>query len=75
MFYSNLMLFGKCVADADFTEPSLREETINNLWSLYQTAEFEPLKGKAVEVLSFTKSDNIVDLLIENLENKESDVR
>jgi len=75
MFYSNLMLFGKCVADADFTEPSLREETINNLWSLYQTAEFEPLKEKAVEVLSFTKSDNIVDLLIEDLENKESDVR
>jgi energy-coupling factor transporter ATP-binding protein EcfA2 len=75
MFYSNLILFGKCVADADFTESSLRGETINNLWSLYQTAEFEPLKEKAINVLSFIKPDNIIDSLIKDLENKRSDVR
>jgi len=75
IFYSNLMLFGKCIADADFTEPSLREEAINNLWSLYQTAEFEPLKEKAVKVLSFIKADNIIDLLRGDLERKEGVVR
>jgi len=75
MFYSNLMLFGKCVADADFTEPSLREEIISSLWSLYQTAEFALLEKKAIKVLSFIKPDNIIDLLIEDLESTESDAR
>jgi hypothetical protein len=43
-FYSNRMLFGKCVADAEFTEPSLRDAIVNELWSLYRTAEFSTLK-------------------------------
>jgi HEAT repeat protein/energy-coupling factor transporter ATP-binding protein EcfA2 len=75
MFCSNLTLFGKCVVDADFTEPSLREEIINSLWSLYQTAEFKPLEEKVVKVLSFIKPDNIIDLLIEDLKSKGSYVR
>jgi HEAT repeat protein len=75
IFYSNLMLFGKCVADADFTEPHLREEIINELWSLYQTAEFSFLKEKAIEVLALIKPDNVIDSLIKKLEDKDSDVR
>ena len=75
IFYSNLMLFGECVADADFTEPSLREEIINSLWSLYQTAEFKPLRGRAIRVLFFIKPGNTIDSLIKDLESKEGNVR
>jgi HEAT repeat protein/energy-coupling factor transporter ATP-binding protein EcfA2 len=74
-FYSNLMLFGKCVADAEFTEPSLRDTIVNELWSLYQTAEFTPLREKAIGVLAHIKLDNIIDLLINDLTAKESVVR
>ena len=75
IFYSNLMLFGKCVADADFTEPHLREKIINDLWFLYQTAEFSPLKEKAIEVLALIKPNNVIDLQIKELEDKDSNVR
>jgi hypothetical protein len=75
IFYSNLMLFGKCVADAEFTEPSLRDAIINEFWSLYQTAEFAPLREKAIGVLGLIKPDNIIDSLIYDLAAKESDVR
>jgi HEAT repeat protein len=75
IFYSNLMLFGKCVADAEFTEPSLKDTIVNELWSLYKTAEFAPLREKAIGVLALIKPDSIIDLLINDLADKESDVR
>ena len=75
IFYSNLIMFGKCVADADFTEPHLREEIINELWPLYQTAEFSSLKEKAIEVLALIKPDNVIDSRIKKLGDKDSDVR
>jgi HEAT repeat protein len=75
IFYSNLMLFGKCVADAEFTEPSLSDTIVNELWSLYKTAEFAPLSKKAIGVLALIKPDNIIDSLINDLAAKESDVR
>jgi len=70
IFYSNLMLFGKCIADAEFTEPSLREEIVNELWSLYQTAEIPSLREKAIEVLASIKPENIIDSLIEEFRAK-----
>ena len=75
IFYSNLMLFGKCVANAEFTEQSLRDTIVNELWSLYQTAEFAPLREKAIGVLALIKPDTIIDSLINDLAAKESDVR
>jgi HEAT repeat protein len=75
IFYSNLMLFGKCVADAEFTEPPLRDTIVNELWFLYKTAEFAPLREKAIGVLALIKPDNIIDSLINDLADKESDVR
>nr|CBH36822.1 hypothetical protein containing NACHT domain and HEAT-like repeats [uncultured archaeon] len=74
-FYSNLMLFGKCVADAEFTVPSLRDTIVNELWSLYKTAEFAPLREKAIGVLALIKPDTIIDSLINDLAAKESFVR
>jgi hypothetical protein len=75
IFYSNLMLFGKCVADADFTEPSLRDEIVSCLWSLYQTAEFSLLRAKAMGVLARIKPDNIIDFLIKELKAEDRAVR
>ncbi|KAF5430294.1 putative NTPase, NACHT family domain, partial [Candidatus Methanophagaceae archaeon] len=64
IFYSNLMLFGKCVADAEFTELSLRDAVVNDLWSLYKTAEFSSLREKAIDVLALIKPETIIDSLI-----------
>ena len=75
IFYSNLMLFGKCIADAEFIEPSLSDEIVNELWSLYQTAVFVPLKEKAIGVLAIIKPDALIKSLIEYLEAKKSGVR
>jgi HEAT repeat protein/SpoVK/Ycf46/Vps4 family AAA+-type ATPase len=75
IFYSNLTLFGKCVADAEFTEPSLRDTIVNELWSLYKTAEFATLREKAIGVLALIKPDNIIDLLINDLAAKDSSVQ
>jgi hypothetical protein len=75
IFYSNLMLRGKCIADAEFIESALRDEIVNELWSLYQTAEFEPLKERALGVLARIKPDTLIDSLIADLASNESDVR
>jgi HEAT repeat protein len=70
IFYSNLMLFGKCIADADFTDPELKEEIINKLFSFCQTLEFLPLSEKAVGVLALIKPRNVIDMLTEALQDK-----
>jgi HEAT repeat protein len=72
IFYSNLMLFGKCVADAEFTEKPLRDTIVNELWSLYKTAEFAPLKKKAIGIIALIKPDTIIDLQIKQLGAKET---
>jgi len=75
IFYSNLMLFGKCVAVADFTEPTLKEKIIDELRALCQTAEFSALRQKAINVLASIKTDRLIQQLILDLESKESYVR
>ena len=72
IFYSNLLLFGKCIADADFTEPSLREEIIKDLWFLYQLSEFSFLRNTALKILALIKPepDYIIEALIKNLKDK-----
>jgi HEAT repeat protein len=51
IFYSNLMLFGKCVANAEFTDPSIKQEIARNLLKIYKNNEFRLLNEKATEVL------------------------
>jgi len=78
IFCNNLILFGKCIVDAEFTEPSLREEIVNELWSLYKNAEFQLLKEKGLAALGLIKPDRIISSLIKNLEDQEgqsADVR
>ena len=77
IFYSNLVLFGKCIVDAEHTEPSLKEEIVNNLWWLYRNAGFSSLRERAIKILALIKPDNYIDLLIKELgdKNKKSDFR
>lgn len=76
IFYSNLVLAGKCLADAPFTDPDLREKTGQALWHLYEKNEFKLVRERAIEVLSRVKPVSLIDKLIRDLATGEdSDVR
>lgn len=75
IFYSNLMLSGKCIADAEFTEPGLTEDIAQKLWSLYQTGEYPLLNKIAMDVLRRMKPRVIIDSLVIQLNDKEAGVR
>ena len=75
IFYNNLMLFGKCIAVAEFTEPKMKIEISNGLCQLYNVGEFRSLKDKAIRVLALIKPDHIIDQLINDLNKKDSSVR
>ncbi len=75
IFYSNLMLSGKCIVDAGFTDPLLKEKIIQELWLLYNTGEFPLLREKAISVLSQVKPPNITDDLVNQLTDKEPHAR
>jgi HEAT repeat protein/DNA-binding phage protein len=75
IFYSNLMLSGKCIADAEFTEPGLKEEIIGKLRSLYQEGEFSSLKDKALKILGLIKPRTIIDSLVQQLQDEDRHIR
>lgn len=75
IFYSNLILMGKCIADADFTKKETRDTVIDRLWHLYKTTKFSSLERRILSIFSLIKSDSIVDMLIKELKDKNSDVR
>ena len=74
IFYSSLMLKGKCIADADYTDKKVREKIIDDLWHLYKTSD-SFLSERAMNVLVLIQPDSIIDLLIGDLRDKSSDVR
>lgn len=55
IFYSNLILMGKCIADADFTKKKIREKINNDLWFLYENTEFTSLREKVISIISLIK--------------------
>lgn len=75
IFCRNLMLLGKCIADADYTDVELRNQVSSDLWSLYQAVEFSSLRIRVMEILSLIKPDNIIDSLIAALENEDRGVQ
>jgi HEAT repeat protein len=75
IFYSSLMLSGKCIVDAGFTDPSLKKEITQALWLLYNTGEFPLLREKAIKVLSQVKPRSIIDDLVNQLTDKEPHTR
>jgi len=75
IFRSNLVLSGKCIAETGSIDPLLKEEVVQELWILYNNSEFILLRKKALAVLSRIKPRRIVDLLVEQLTDKESYIR
>jgi len=75
IFYSNLILLGKCIADADYTSTRLRNQISDDLWSLYQTKESPSLREEAMKIIFLIKPDNIIDSLIRELKDEEDFVR
>ncbi len=72
MFCSNLIMFGKCVGDAEFTDVSLKERIVNEIWDLYQNSEFRLLRERAIEILRLIKPDGIIEKLIRDLKDIKS---
>ena len=73
IFRSNLMLFGKCIADAEFTDVSIRRRIVNALLHLYQTAECAFFRERAICVLAKIQPLEVIDGLISNLESREGE--
>jgi len=67
IFFSNLILFGKLIVDADFTDPSLKDEIIEKLWSLYESAEFRLLSENTITILSRIIPNKVADSLLGDL--------
>ncbi|UCH95557.1 MAG: HEAT repeat domain-containing protein [Candidatus Aminicenantes bacterium] len=75
IFYNNLMLTGKSIADAEFTEPELKEEIIQHIWTIYDKGEFQLLRKRAMAVLSQVKPRNIINILFNRVTHKDISVR
>jgi hypothetical protein len=75
IFYSNLMLAGKCIADAEFTEPGLKEDITQKLWDLYQNGEFPLLIKISMDVLRRMEPRGIIASLINKLNDIEVENR
>ena len=75
IFYSNRVLAGKCLADAPFTDPALREKIGQALWDLSENNEFKLVKERALEVLSRLKPVWLSDKLTRDLADEEWHVR
>lgn len=75
IFYSNLILSGNCIAEAAVTNPLLKEEIVRTLWLLYNNGEYQLLKEKAIDVLARLKPSSIIDVLADQLTDKEFHIR
>jgi energy-coupling factor transporter ATP-binding protein EcfA2 len=75
IFYSNLMLKGKCIADADYTDKKVREKIVDDLWHLYEYGEFFLLRKRAMNVLALIRPDSIIDSTTKKLRDEDRGVR
>jgi len=75
IFYSNLIFTGKCIARIRAVEPLLKDDIVQDLWSLYQESEYIFLKKNIIAVLNFIKPRRIIELLVNQLTDKDSSKR
>ncbi|MCP4155340.1 MAG: hypothetical protein GY757_46875 [bacterium] len=75
IFYSNLILSGKCIAHAHYIHPLLEEEIIRRLWKLYNTAKYPLLKEKTIAILALLKPLQVIGESINRLTDKEPKVQ
>jgi HEAT repeat protein len=74
-FYSRLMLMGKCIADALFTETKVKDGVVDRLWELSRKGEYPLLRRLAMEMLSRIKPRRAIDQLVGELSDEDYDVR
>lgn len=72
IFYSNLFFTGKCIAEAEFIDPSLKDKIVQDLLSLYLTSEFLLLRKNSINIISLIKPVEIIDSLIKDLTDRNS---
>jgi HEAT repeat protein len=75
IFYNNLMLAGKCIAEAPSTDLFLKREISRELWHIANKNDFQLLKERATAVLARLKPPFIIDELVNRLTDKEVPVR
>jgi len=75
IFYSNLILSGKCIAEAEHTDSFLKEEITRETWHLINTSNFQLLKERAIAVLARLRPPFIIDELVDQLTEREPGVR
>ena len=75
VFHNDLILMGKCIADADFTNREIRNQVVDDLWALYRSPEVSSFRERAIDVIAPIKPDKIIDLLVNELKDKDSYVR
>lgn len=75
IFHSNLMLAGKCIAEAEYTDLFLKDGVTQEIWHLYNTSDFQLLKERAIAVLARLKPRHIIDELVNQLTDEDHQVR
>ncbi len=75
IFYGNLLLFGKCLRDADFTQPVIKEEIVNKLLAARKSTKFYSLKERISDVLRLTEPDELIKQLVQDLQSEDIQVR
>lgn len=75
IFFSNLMLRGKCIAEVDSFDPPLKDEIVRKIWNLYNNGEFQLLKKRAGSVLARLKPPAIIKQQVEQLTDSDPDNR
>ncbi|MCK4765966.1 MAG: HEAT repeat domain-containing protein [Candidatus Aminicenantes bacterium] len=71
IFYSNLMLSGRCAADAVFPAPGLKDELYQELLKIYKRSEFESLWSEAFAILVYLKPEKFIGYLTNKLKDKD----
>lgn len=75
IFYGNLLLLGKCIVDADFTNQEIKNQIAIDLWQVYQISEFSSVKNNIINILSIIKPQEIINLNLKDLEDIEPVIR
>jgi len=76
IFYTNLFLAGRCIAESLSVSPELRNKITQRLYDIYwDENEFNLSKETSLEILKEIKNPQIIQKLIQLLKDKERDVR
>ncbi len=75
IFFNNLMLAGKCIAEAEYTDFFLGNGISREIWHIYNTSDFQLLREKSLDVLARLQPHDIIRELEEQLTDEDSQAR